>query len=280
MFMGSVKAFAVENQCSLTVKISNSDNATANSGLNIGVCQIASFNGDSYKLTDEFANSGISVDNLLDNLNSDHCAEIYRYIINQGIPYKKKATDSDGLAVYSQLNKGVYLVFCEQSQQITFRPYAVILPSVANGIINYDVISEPKTITAEKNVKDIHVEILWDDNDNYIGIRPEFVIVTLIKDGVPYMTATLNEECNWEYTFENLPADSTYVVVADKIDFYELSYEGSEDSGFTIINTLISDSPIIDFVKTGINSGAIPIAFLVLISALVLILLSRKRIKK
>ncbi len=280
MLLGSAKAFAAEKTCSLTVKITSSDNAASQSALSVGLCKIASLQNGKYELTDAFSDSGISIESISKNINSNHNAEIYRYITENNIPHQTATTNSKNSAVFSNLGKGIYLVFCEQSQNLTFSPYIVFLPSVANGNITYNVTSEPKTIITENNVKSIYVKIIWDDNNNYAGKRPNTVTVTLLKDGKPYRTVEISEECNWEYTFKDVPADGIYTIRQDKVDNYGIYYEGDAENGFTITNTLITESPIMNFVKTGIDTGIFPIAFLILISAVVMIILSRKQTKR
>ncbi len=280
ILFGSVEAFAAEKPCTLTVNIISSDSSAEVSGLKIGLCRIAYLNNGEYTLTDDFADSGISLDNISDKTNHNHYSEIYRYITSNDIEYLTAVTNSEGSALFSDLDEGMYLIFCEESQNLTFSPYMVFLPSVVNGEYVYDVVSEPKTIFSEDNVKNITVTKLWNDNDDYAGKRPESVVVTLKKDGKAYKTAELNDECNWKYVFENLPADSLYAVEEEQVDSYEPSYEGRADSGFIITNTLTAESPIMGFVKTGIGSGVIAIAFLSLIFAFILILLFRKQKNK
>lgn len=281
MLLGSAKAFAVEKPCSLTINITSSDSTAAESALSIGLCKIASLYGEKYELTDVFADSGISIESISNNASSNHFAEIYRYITENKIPHQTATTNLENSAIFSNLDKGIYLVFCEQSQNLTFSPYIVFLPSVVNGNINYNVTSEPKTITEEENVKDINVKVLWHDDNDYAEKRPDSVSITLYRNGTAYRTVVVNEECNWEYTFRNVPADGIYFVrIDDGSGHYEIYYEGDSENGFIIIHTLKKESPIISFVKTGINAGIIPIVFFILISAFVLIVLSRKKIKK
>lgn len=280
MLLSSAKVFAAEQPCFLTINITNNDNTVSKSELGIGLCKIASLHDEKYELTDAFADSGISIESILSETNSNHNAEIYRYIINNNIAHDTATTNSEGKASFSELDKGIYLVFCDNSQNLTFSPYIVFLPSVVNGNLVYNVISEPKTINSEDNVKDVSVKKLWNDNNNYAEKRPKSITITLKKDGKTYKTVKLNEECNWAYTFDNLPADCVYAVQEDKVDNYEPCYEGNADDGFTITNTIIIDSPIVSTIKTGISTGIIPIAFIILVSTFVLIVLSRKRINK
>ncbi len=275
------EAFAAENPCSLTVDVLSSDSSAQISELKIGLCQIASLNNGEYKLTDDFSDSGISLENISGKANDNYYTEIYRYIKVNDIPYVTAVTNSEGSALFSDLDEGMYLIFCEELQNLTFSPYMVYLPSVIDGSLNYNVISKPKTITEEENVKDINVKVLWFDDNNYAGKRPDSVGVTLYRNGAPYRTAVLNEECNWEYTFRSVPADGIYSVrIDDGSGYYEILYEGDSENGFKIIHTLKTDSPISGFVKTGMNTGLFLIALVVLAFAVVLIILSRKTEKE
>ncbi len=280
IIFGGIKAFATQQPCSLTINVTTADNSAQVSQIKVGLCKIASLQEGKYELTDAFSTSGISVENILNKTNSNHNAEIYRYVIDNNITYDTATTNSEGSAVFSNLNQGIYLVFCENSQSLTFSPYMVSLPAVVNGNLVYNVTSEPKTINSKDNVKNIYVKILWHDNNNYGEKRPQTIIITLLRNGKPYKTAELSEACNWEYTFRDVPADGVYTIRQGNIDHYETYYEGDAENGFTVTNILITESPIMSFVKTGINNGAIPIAIIILISVFVLIVISRKKAKK
>ena len=49
------------------------------------------------------------------------------------------------------------------------------------------------------------VKIVWDDNNNTEGFRPESVTVKLLADGEEAGTTTLNADNDWQYTWTDLP---------------------------------------------------------------------------
>ncbi len=95
------------------------------------------------------------------------------------------------------------------------------------------------TNTRIPEVKDVTVEIVWDDNGNEDGKRPENVTVQIISDGKIVGTATVSEENGWKHTFENMDADSEYTVIQNTVDGYTTSYSGNADSGFVITNDYV-----------------------------------------
>ena len=89
----------------------------------------------------------------------------------------------------------------------------------------------------------------WVDYNDALGLRPETVTVTLLKNGVPTdSTAVLSEGNHWQYTFCNLPTaeidDSfglnpiTYSVQEEYVANYAATYSGNEHNVWTITNTL------------------------------------------
>lgn len=103
----------------------------------------------------------------------------------------------------------------------------------------------------------------------------------MYRNSDPFRTAVVNEECNWEYTFRNVPADGVYFVrIDDGSGHYEIYYEGDAENGFRIIHTLKSDSSMSGIIKTGMDAGLLCIALIVLASAVVMIILSVKKANK
>ena len=72
----------------------------------------------------------------------------------------------------------------------------------------------------------------WHDDDNAAGIRPEQVVVQLLRDGNVIDTAVVNADGNWTYTFDNLPDNDgygryyTYTVSEQMVPGYWLRVEG------------------------------------------------------
>ena len=77
----------------------------------------------------------------------------------------------------------------------------------------------------------------WDDADDQDGMRPDSIIIRLMKGETEVDFKTVTEEDNWRWSFEGLPkyADGeeiTYTVTEDAVADYT-----SEIDGFDIINT-------------------------------------------
>ena len=89
--------------------------------------------------------------------------------------------------------------------------------------------------------RNISVEKVWDDKDNYNNKRPTSINITLYADGEEYKTVELNEKNNWKYTFENLPyyeegSKIEYTIDEEKVEGYETEIIGNADKGFKVIN--------------------------------------------
>ena len=83
----------------------------------------------------------------------------------------------------------------------------------------------------------IDVQKIWDDNDDFDGLRPDSITIHLFADGEEIDSAKLTEENDWAYTFENLPKHNEgkeieYTVEEDEVAFYTASIDG-----YTITNT-------------------------------------------
>lgn len=90
--------------------------------------------------------------------------------------------------------------------------------------------------TDEAKTTSISVTKVWDDDDNALGIRPEHIIVHLLKGGKPYdnLAVTLREENNWQHTWSDLPlAGGDYTVIEEKVPAgYESKSEISENGSY------------------------------------------------
>ena len=74
--------------------------------------------------------------------------------------------------------------------------------------------------------------VIWIDNDNAAGRRPQSVLVHLLADGQDTgISVTVNEAMGWKYSFENLPRfkdgkEIIYSVREDEVDGYSNQAEG------------------------------------------------------
>jgi len=82
----------------------------------------------------------------------------------------------------------------------------------------------------------IPVQKIWYDNDNEAGIRPEFVVVKLIRNGSVFEQVILSEENGWKSEFTDVPVNDRYTVMEELADNYSTSYGGSATYGFAVYN--------------------------------------------
>ena len=102
------------------------------------------------------------------------------------------------------------------------------------------------TNTHETDEISIIVNKVWDDENNYDQIRPESVVVNIKNGETIVATETLNEENNWTYTFENLPAKENgeninYTIEEVKPEGYTVDIKDNGNNSYTITNTHIPE---------------------------------------
>lgn len=116
------------------------------------------------------------------------------------------------------------------------------------GITGYiDTDEEQKTVYVEmvneSEKREISVEKIWEDKDNYSKARPKTITINLKADGETIETVTLSERTKWSYKFENLDKynngkEIVYTITEDEIPEYSTEIEGDMNVGFTVINTV------------------------------------------
>ena len=77
----------------------------------------------------------------------------------------------------------------------------------------------------------------WKDNNNQDGIRPSSITVNLLANGQQVASKTVSASDNWQYSFDNLPADAngqkiTYTVTENAVAGYTSTVDG-----YNITNT-------------------------------------------
>ena len=110
----------------------------------------------------------------------------------------------DNLPINENGEKITYTV-----SEIKVDGYAVNITQ--NGENNFTI-----TNTHTPGVTSVSVNKVWDDQDDQDGLRPESVVIELLKNGEsldPQQTVTLNEENHWTGTFNNLPIKENGVEV-------------------------------------------------------------------
>ena len=87
--------------------------------------------------------------------------------------------------------------------------------------------------------------VIWIDNDNAAGRRPQSVLVHLLADGQDTgISVTVDEAMGWKYSFENLPRfkdgkEIIYSVREDEVEGYSNQVEG-----MNVTNRLLVDAQV------------------------------------
>ena len=87
--------------------------------------------------------------------------------------------------------------------------------------------------------------VIWIDNDNVAGRRPQSVLVHLLADGQDTgISVTVDEAMGWKYSFENLPRfkdgkEIVYSVREDEVEGYSNQAEGMD-----VTNRLLVDAQV------------------------------------
>jgi hypothetical protein len=231
-----------EESCSLSVTIRNEiedEVMVPVSGIEVNLCQVALEDGNGqYNLTDNFADSGIVISEITNN--ADKAKELAQYIKDNDISHTTQYTNNSGKTGFYDLAKGVYVVFGNDHQSVSYNPFVIVLPALVDGSEVYHVETLPKTTDqptgGEEVYKSIDVTKIWDDNQDQAGKRPSAVTVMLYRSGVEYKRVTLNSSNGWTHTFGQLPASGTYTVRETSVSGYTASYSGNETNGYVITN--------------------------------------------
>ncbi|MBR6529790.1 MAG: Cna B-type domain-containing protein [Clostridia bacterium] len=163
-------------------------------------------------------------------------------------PYVTVLTDAFGHTAFSPEVDGVFLVLGEGYEYNDYfvepQPTLFAFPNQPqDGIDIYSFTISPKLnmepIPTTKITR--HVLKIWDDEGS--KLRPEEIVVSLLKDGERYATATLNAKNNWSYTFLGLDARCVWTVVEEDVPegySFSLSREGET---LIVTNTLEEEVP-------------------------------------
>lgn len=128
-------------------------------------------------------------------------------------------TDQNGTMVWNNLEKGLYLITGEMTQDEKYIykpiPTLVTVPNQdAKGEWNLHVVVEHDKADVEeisKETQECKVLKIWKDSGNE-SKRPKEIAVTLLKDGTAYDTVVLNKKNNWKYSWTDLESGHDWKV--------------------------------------------------------------------
>ena len=223
----------------ITVTLESNDKAPID-GVTVLLCQVAQLNSTGYTPTKPFENSGISLTRIAENPNEAAAKTIADFVAECRVD-TLSAEVENGQATFSELDLGIWLVYCEKNENYTFNPFLVLLPSESEGKLYYEVSSAPKVQDGKPDEISVYVLKKWDDKNNAAKKRPESVTVELLNGDTVVSSVVLNEDNGWAHLFTDLKKDGTYSVREKDVTHYKADYSGDATNGFIITNTYMGD---------------------------------------
>ena len=156
-------------------------------------------------------------------------------------PSRSAVTNSDGVAAFTDIPMGLYLVPGSTIQKNGYvystSPFFVMLPeqNISSNTWNYNVVANAKP--GQEPVRaDYEVIKVWKDSCHK-DQRPESITISLICDGAVYDTITLPYEGAWSYTWKNLDTNRQWTVTEEKETGYKEPDVQQEGYRFIVTNT-------------------------------------------
>ena len=162
-------------------------------------------------------------------------------------PSRSAVTNSDGVAVFTDIPMGLYLVpgstIRKNGYVYSTSPFFVMLPEqdLSSNTWNYDVVANAKP-GQEPAKEDYEVIKVWKD-DCHKDQRPQSITINLICDGEVYDTITLPHNGAWRYTWEDLETNHQWTVTEETVDGYRPPGIRQEANTIHITDTCSTPTP-------------------------------------
>lgn len=231
----SIPCLAVAESGSITVILEDKDKNQVN-GTGVYLCQIAELNETGYYPVPDFEPSGISLSRVINNPDQSTAKSIAVYIQDNDIVAQSQVSEN-GMVTFSDLNLGIWLVYCDSMSDYTFNPYIVFLPYESDQKLYYDITTSPKVENNQPEQINIYVLKRWDDQNDAADKRPDSITVELLNGDQIVATAQLHDTNGWSHTFIGVAKDGSYSIREKAVEDYRTSYSGDATNGFLVINT-------------------------------------------
>lgn len=162
-----------------------------------------------FTLAGDFADYPVSLEKLTAAERKALAETLAAYVDRDGLtPLDSRKTDTQGMLTFpnrqERLVPGLYLVvgrrLVTDRYTYTTEPFLIALPNLENDTWLYDVTASPKHTRTENppvppdDKDDWRVIKIWQDDVE--ELRPDEVVVELLKDGTVYDTVRLNAKNN------------------------------------------------------------------------------------
>ena len=235
----ALPCLAATESGSITVTLEDNSKNKIN-GITVHLCQIAELNNSGYYPTSSFESSGISISGIVNGPDDLTAKAVVDYIEDNEIDSLSSVSEN-GKVSFSNLDLGIWVVFCEQEGKYIFNPYIVFLPYESEGKLFYDVASIPKTEDSKPDEISIYVIKRWDDNNNAAKKRPESVVVELLNGNKAVSSVELSESNGWTHTFTCVAKNGKYSVREKSVKDYKATYSGDVANGFAVTNSYVGE---------------------------------------
>lgn len=257
-----IQAFAagpIDTDQNITLNISYKDGAKVIPNARFTIYRVADVDEyASMTLTSDFEAYKDTISGLadLDHLTQDQwltlASTLRGYVLKDDLhSVANGKTYSEGNLSFSNLEVGLYLVIGNRATTDDYYiytpvPFMMFLPGLdaENNEWDYEVTVAPK-YTKDYNPPEEEDDYItrkvlkiWDDS-GYETIRPQEVIVQLLRDGKVYDTQTLNKDNNWRYAWDNLDADHEWDVIEKTVVGYAVTITSSGIT-FTVTNKYVA----------------------------------------
>ncbi|MBO4297927.1 MAG: Cna B-type domain-containing protein, partial [Clostridia bacterium] len=159
-------------------------------------------------------------------------------------------TDQNGRVAFTGLEDGIYYLIKPENaspRRLKVRPVLIAIPNLSSATpqdIAYDMSAVGKLTYEPVELIDIPVQKLWNDGNDFDGIRPSSLIVRLLRDGekTDCEDKTISAENGWSAVWTNLPRsnedgeDYVYTVTEDMPSGYTLTAPASAENGYILEN--------------------------------------------
>lgn len=218
-------AFAEESEQFATLNVTYKANDLLFEGLEVSIYHVANIENDnSYALCGDFKDYPVDIKNVKSKDEwRDIATTISSYIVADGISATATATtDENGVADFTNLAKGLYLVYSVSGEKdgtvYVFESFFSVLPRPdENGNLQYDVKALPKHSTYVAEPEEIEYKVVKQWKDNGADKRPVSVEIEIFKDGQSVSVQTLSSDNNWSYTWKSADDGSKWTVVERNI---------------------------------------------------------------
>ena len=260
-----------------SLTISYQKDGAAFSDLIVGIYRVAqAFPSGKFELIEPFSSYPVNIHDIMVQEQWTNVANtLNAYTVSNHVtPDTETLTDAEGLAVFTNLETGLYLVeevVAENTNgTYVFNRFMVYLPiPQTDGSYNYAVEAKPKCTNFVPKTQ-YTVTKLWQDSGNQAS-RPKEVSVEIYKDGQLYETQILSASNNWTYTwFAPSEEYSKWTVTEPSVSApYKVTVR-ENGSSFSVINTWYTPT---DAPQTGDTFAPLPWIITMCLSGIMLVIL-------